>query len=165
MRRAGANFISGIYKRMKVIKKIGITTGAVVGGLIGGSVSFAGKLSGVKFIDELGENIVDSAIYTGGVAGNIVSGTTDAVRGRLTGDGELFRAGTGDLKAGGRQIVDNIADNVKTIAENGGEIVHGVREGDGRRIVRGAKTLAKIVAVSAVTVGAVRVKKQDSETP
>jgi hypothetical protein len=150
---------------MKIIKKIGVTTGAVVGGLIGGSVSFAGKLSGVKFIDELGESIVDSAIYTGSVAGNIVSGTTDAVRGKLEGDEELFRAGTGDLKTGGKQIVGNIADNVKTIAETGGEIAHGVKEMDGKRIARGAKTLAKIVAVGAITVGAVRVKKQDDEGP
>jgi hypothetical protein len=150
---------------MKIIKKIGVVTGAVVGGLIGGSVSFAGKLTGVKFIEELGESIVDSAIYTGGVAGNIVSGTTDAVRGKLTDDEEMFHAGTDDLKAGGKQIVDNITDNVKTIAETGGEIALGVKEMDGERIARGAKTLAKIVAVGAITVGAIRVKTRDDEKP
>jgi hypothetical protein len=150
---------------MKTIKKIGVAAGAVVGGVVGGSVSLAGKLSGVKFIDELGESIIDSAIYTGGVAGNIVSGTTDVIVGKLTDDEALFHDGTGDLKAGGKQIAGNIVDNVKTIAESGGEIAVGVKEMDGKRITRGAKTLAKVAAVSAVTVGAVRVKKSDDKTP
>jgi hypothetical protein len=149
---------------MKTLKKIGVAAGAVVGGVVGGSVSLAGKLSGVKFIDEIGESIIDSAIYTGGVAGNIVSGTTDAIVGKLTDDEALFRDGTGDLKAGGKQVVGNIVDNVKTIAENSGEIVRGVKEMDGKRIARGAKTLAKVAVVAAVTVGVVRVKKSDDET-
>ncbi|MDR1572704.1 MAG: hypothetical protein LBS24_00140 [Clostridiales Family XIII bacterium] len=149
---------------MKTIKKIGVAAGAVVGGVIGGSVSMVGKLSGVKFIDELGESIVDSAIYTGSIAGDIVGGTTDLAVGRLTNDAARVRAGAHDLKSGGKRIVDNLADNVKTIAENGGDVVLGIKDMDGKRVLRGAKTLAKVVVVSAVTVGAIRVKKSDAVT-
>jgi hypothetical protein len=88
------------------------------------------------------------------------------VRGGLTKDDELFRAGTDDLQAGGKQIVDNVVDNVKTIAGSGAEVARGVRDLDGKRVVRGAKTLAKVVAVGAITVGAIRVKtpKEDDES-
>jgi hypothetical protein len=123
-----------------------------------------GKLSGVKFVDELGESIVDSAIYTGGVAGNIVSGATDAVRGKIAGDEALVHSGANDLKTGGKQVVDNVVSNVKTIAESGGEIAAGVKDGDVKKIADGAKTLAKVAVVSAVTVGAVRVKRPEDGT-
>ena len=146
---------------MGLIKKIGITAGAVVGG----SGSFAGKLSGVKFIDELGESIVDSAIYTGSIAGTLVGGAADVVTGKLTKDETKACAGVRDLKNGGRRVVRNVVENVKTVAENGGEIVNGIRERDGKRALRGAKTLAKVVVVGAVTVGAIRVKKSDDDAP
>jgi hypothetical protein len=150
---------------MKTIKKIGVTAGAVIGGVIGGSVSMAGKLSGVKFVDELGESIVDSAICTGGIAGDIVGGAASVAMGKLKSDEAQARAGVLDLKSGGRQIVGNIAENVKTIAENGGDVVLGIKDMDGKRVLRGAKTLAKVVVVGAVTVGAIRVKKSDDGTP
>ena len=150
---------------MDTIKKIGVTAGAVVGGIIGGSVSLAGKLSGVKFIDELGESIVDSAICTGGIAGTLVGGAADVATGKLAGNEAKARAGVRDLKDGGRRVVLNVVENVKTVAENGGELVNGIREKDGKRVLRGAKTLAKVVIVSAVTVGAIRVKKSDDDTP
>ncbi|MDR2089720.1 MAG: hypothetical protein LBP73_10235 [Clostridiales Family XIII bacterium] len=149
---------------MKAIKKITVTAGAVVGGVVGGSVSLAGKLSGVKFIDEIGESIVDSAICTGGIAGDLVGGTADVLAGKITRDDARVRAGADDLKAGGRRVADNIADNVRTLADCGGEIAQGIGKRDGKRVLRGAKTLAKVVVVGAVTVGAIRVK-QEEETP
>ncbi|MDR2355018.1 MAG: hypothetical protein LBE16_02365 [Clostridiales Family XIII bacterium] len=150
---------------MKAIKKIGVTAGAIVGGVIGGSISFAGKLAGVKFVDEIGESIVDSAIYTGSIAGKLASGATDLAAGKLAGDEAQTRAGVRDLKDGGRQVVGNVVENVKTVAENGGELLNGIRERDGKRVLRGAKTLAKVVVVGAVTVGAIRVKKSDDSAP
>jgi hypothetical protein len=150
---------------MGMIKKIGVTAGALVGGVIGGSISFAGKLSGVKFVDELGESIVDSAIYTGHIAGTLVGGASDVVVGKLAKDETKVCAGVCDLKSGGRQLADSIVDNVKTVAENGGDIVSGIKERDGKRVLRGAKTLAKLVAVGALTVGAIRVKKSDDDAP
>ena len=59
---------------MDIIKKTAIIGGAVVGGLIGGAVSIAGHLAKNKFVDELGGNIVDSAILTGSIAGQIANG-------------------------------------------------------------------------------------------
>jgi hypothetical protein len=150
---------------MGAIKKIGIAAGALVGGVVGGSISFVGKLAGVKFIDEVGESIVDSAICTGGIAGKLADGAVCAGAGKLTGDEAKRRAGVRDLKDGGRQVAQNVVENVKTVAESGGELVNGIRKRDGKRVLRGAKTLAKVVVVGAVTVGAIRVKKSDDDAP
>ncbi|MDR2132979.1 MAG: hypothetical protein LBP30_06490 [Clostridiales Family XIII bacterium] len=150
--------------RVDAIKKTGVMAGAVVGGIIGGGVSLVGKLSGVKFLDEVGESIVDSAICTGGIAGDLVGGTADVLVGKITSDDERVRAGAGDLTSGGRKIAGNIVDNVKTLADCGGEIARGIGKRDGKRVLRGAKTLAKVIVVGAVTVGAIRVKKSEEET-
>lgn len=148
---------------MEKIKKAGIVTGAVVGGVIGGTVSVIGKLTNTEFIDELGESIVDSTLYTGEIAGNIVSGTSDVVTGKIKSDEERVEDGKSDLKNGGHQIVGNVVNNVKTIAHNSTDIVGGIKDKDPKRLAKGVKTLAKVVAVGAITVGAIKVKKSEDE--
>lgn len=68
---------------MNKIKKAGIITGAVVGGAIGGTLSVIGKVTKKKFLDELGESVVDSTILTGQIAGDIASGATNVISGKI----------------------------------------------------------------------------------
>ena len=46
-------------------------------------------------------------------------------------------------------------------AEKQSGILDGVKKRDGKKVVRASKTLAKIVAVGAITVGAIKVKEYD----
>ncbi len=57
--------------------------------------------------------------------------------------------------------MNNFVDNVKTVVDNSGEIIDGVKEKDNRKIIRGAKTLVKVVAIGAITVGAIKIKKEE----
>lgn len=145
------------------IKKTGIIAGAVVGGVIGGTLSVIGKVSKTKFIDDLGESIVDSTILTGGIAGNIASGTTHLMSGAIQKEAAKVEEGKQDLKEAGGQVVGNFVTNTKTVLNQSGEILDGVKKRDGKKVVRATKTLAKIVAVGAITVGAVKVKVEDTE--
>ncbi|MBE6032479.1 MAG: hypothetical protein IJO79_02375 [Firmicutes bacterium] len=147
------------------IKKIGIMGGAAVGGVIGGSVSMVGKLTKVKFLDELGSNIVDSTIETGKIAGDIASGLTHVAVGAVKKQPERIPQGKQDLKRGGGAILNNYVDNFRTIVDNSGELVMGIKTKDGRRVLNGAKTLGKIAAISMITVGAIKVdtEKEPSE--
>jgi len=52
---------------MDSIKKTGIIAGAVIGGVVGGSISLIGKLSKIKAVDDVGSSIVSSSILTGGL--------------------------------------------------------------------------------------------------
>jgi hypothetical protein len=148
---------------MEKLRKGIVLASAAAGGIVGGGISLLGKLTRLPLVDELGESIVDSALYTGRVAGNIASGATDIVAGGLSGNTEKLRAGAEDIKTGGVQIASGLVDNVKTVAEHSGDILLGVRDGDGKRVARGAKTLLKVIAVSAVTVGIVRVREPKYE--
>jgi len=142
------------------IKKAGIITGAVVGGAIGGTISFIGKMTNQKFIDELGESVVDSTILTGGIAGNIASGATNVISGKVQNSPLKVEEGKGELKSAGTQVVGNFVNNVQTVVDNSGEILEGVKKKDTMKILRGAKTLAKVAAVGAITVGAIKIKPE-----
>lgn len=156
-------FYKGCIK-VNNIKKAGILTGAVVGGVIGGTISLIGKVSHKKFIDDLGESIVDSTILTGGIAGDLASGTTHIVSGKIKKSPRKIEEGKGELKSAGGQVVNNFVNNVKTVVENSGDIIEGVKEKDKKKIVRGTKTLAKFAAVSAITVGTVKIKPEEDNT-
>ena len=146
---------------MNNIKKAGIITGAVVGGVIGGAISVIGKVTHKKFIDDLGESVVDSTILTGGIAGDIASGTTHVITGKIKKKKDKVEEGKEELVSAGTQVVQNFTNNVKTVVDNSGEIIAGVKERDTKKIVRGAKTLAKVAAVGAITVGAIKIKPEE----
>ena len=148
---------------MNNIKKAGIITGAVVGGVIGGTISVVGRMANQKFIDELGESIVDSTILTGGIAGEFASGATNVISGKIKKSGQKVDEGKDELKSAGAQVGQNIVTNVQTVVDNSGEILEGVKEKDRRKIIRGAKTLAKVAAVGAITVGTIKIKPEEKE--
>ena len=149
---------------MNKIKKAGIVTGAVVGGVIGGTISFIGKVSNQKFIDELGESVVDSTILTGGIAGDVASGATNVISGKIKKSDRKVKEGKEELISAGTQVVDNFVGNVKTVVNNSGDIIEGVKEKDRRKILGGAKTLAKVIAVGAITVGTIKIKQETENT-
>ncbi len=68
------------------------------------------------------------------------------------------------MKSAGRRIVGNYVNNARLIINNSGDIVKGAREKDIKKVLNGAKTLGKIVAVGAITVGAIKVDKPKDES-
>ena len=155
---------------MEKLKKAAILGGAIVGGAIGGSCSFIGKLSKVKFLDELGDAIIDSTLLTSTIAGEIASGTLETAAGALRKNKIQKSRGIRDLKSGGGRVFQNWKDNFYVLKDNSGEIVGGIKEKDGRRVLNGAKTLGKVAAIGFITVGAVEVgssakTKADNEKP
>lgn len=148
---------------MDKIKKAGIIAGATVGGVLGGTLSVIGKISNNKFIDSLGNSIIDSTIYTGSIAGELGSGAAEIVHGKISKKPYKVKAGVEDLKSGGGKVVGNVVNNVKLVAENGGEIVEGIKEMDKEKVVRGTKRLAKVAAVGVMTVGAIKIDDSDEK--
>ncbi len=146
---------------MNSIKKAGIVLGAVTGGVLGGTVTLIGKMTKVDFIEELGEGIVDSALLTGQLVGEAVSGTADIVSGGITKDGEKMAEGTSDLKHAAVKTVGNAVHNIKMLGTSGSEIATGLAAGDGQKAMEGLKNLGKMAAIGLITVGAIKVKKKE----
>ncbi len=150
-------------KSMNKIKKAGIITGATVGGVIGGTISLIGKMSGKKIVDEIGESIVDSTILTGKIAGDAASGTTKIISGTVRKKPQRIQSGKKDLKEAGKTVIGNIENNVRNVVEQGSEIVDGALKHDKQRVKKGVKKLVKMVAVGAVTVGAIQIKEEEEK--
>jgi len=150
---------------MKRIKEAGIAIGAVAGGIIGGAVSLAGKLSKVEVIEELGDGIVDSAILTGGLVGEALSGTADMVSGGIKKDAKRVAEGKREIKHAAKTTIGNAVHNIGMIGESGVEIAGGLARGDSEKALKGIKTLAKMAAIGLVTVGAVKISHKEEKTP
>lgn len=146
---------------MKKIKKISIIAGGTVGGTIGGTLSLVGKLSKSKLLDSLGESIIDSALYTGEIAGNFISGTADVAVGSVKKDEKKLESGRQDLKLGTKKIIDNYIESFKLIGGSGAEIANGVLRRDKVTIIKGGKRLFKILAIGALTVGAIKIDEDE----
>ena len=85
------------------------------------------------------------------------------VSGKIAKDNIKVRHGKDDVKAGCGKMVGNVVGNVKLVAENGGEIIKGARHMDKKRVVKGAKSLAKVVAVGMMTVGAIKISNDEED--
>lgn len=149
---------------MNSLKKAAIFMGALTGGVLGGSITLAGKMTKVDFLDELGEGIIDSALLTGEIIGEVISGTADIVAGGLTKDQEKIRCGGDELGHAGKQVVGNAVMNLRMMGENGGEIFRGIKNKDKARTLSAVKTLAKMATIGAVTFGAIQLKKNDGKS-
>lgn len=146
---------------MKSLKKAGIIGGAVVGCVIGGTISVIGKVSNKKFVDQLGSSIVDSTIMTGDIVGTVASGATEVISGVVKKDIPQKTKGKKELKKAGGKVVDNFVDNFKTVADSGEEIFNGVKKRDHKKVVKSVKRLAKVIIIGAITVGAIKLNDDD----
>ncbi|HZK72053.1 MAG TPA: hypothetical protein VFD03_11160 [Clostridia bacterium] len=148
---------------MDKIKKTGILTGAIVGGVIGGTLSVIGKVSKIKIIDDIGESVIDSTILTGTMAGNLASGATDLVTGKIQNNENLANEGVSDIKETGHKVVNNFVGNFKLVTKSGGEILTGVKHRNLHKITGGVKSLVKVVSVGVLTVGAIKIKEDEKK--
>ena len=148
---------------MNGIKKGFITASAIAGGALGGLVRAGGQILRAPMIEELGNAVLDSAVLTGTIAGQLVSGAADWTVGIFSGEEEKKEQGTYDLKEGTGKIIGNVKENLQRTVKNGKVIADGVRTQDKEKVIRGAKTIVKMAAVGAITVGAVKVPENDEE--
>ena len=115
----------------------------------------------------MGEDIVDSTILTASITGNALSGTAHLAAGAAKRDPQHLSSAKEDFADVGRGLLKNFKTNMHLILDNSGEILLGIKDRDGRRILNGAKTLGKIIAISTITVGAVQINTDndsDAET-
>jgi hypothetical protein len=139
------------------IKKAGIIAFAITGGVFGGGVTLAGKITKNSFVENLGEDIVDSAIYTGELLGEAVGGVNELVAGKINNDATRKKDGIDSLKDFAKNSIHNVATNLTLLAENSEEVVVSLIENDKKKALAAAKTLGKIIFIGTLTVGAIKI--------
>lgn len=145
---------------MKKIKQATVILGGTLGGIVGGTLSFTGKLAKIDFLDSLGKSVVESALYTGEITGDFVSGVGEIAIGKIKKDKRRIAIGKKDLKNGTGKITRNYISNFKLIGGCGAEIFCGALSKDKVRVIKGGKKMLKIIAVGAMTVGAIKLDEQ-----
>ena len=142
------------------IKKYGILTFALTNGVLGGLVSLTGKMFNNKFLDSLGEDIVDSSIFTGELVGDAIGGVNDVIAGKIKEDPERLADGAKILKGFAKDSVRNIASNLVLIADTGEEAVVSLIDKENQKAYRAIKTLGKVLIIGTLTGGAIKVDRE-----
>ncbi|MEI8215884.1 MAG: hypothetical protein WCF96_02185 [Eubacteriales bacterium] len=139
------------------IKKAGIIAFAMTGGVLGSGVSLIGKMTKNKFIDNLGNDMVDSAIFTGELVGEALGGANDLITGKIKRNPEREQEGVESLKVFAKDSIHNISSNLVLVAEKSEEAVVSLLDNDREKAVAAAKTLAEVVFIGALTFGAIKI--------
>lgn len=119
---------------MGFFKGLGELVGTVTGGVIGGAVQLVGEIVESDYIKDIGGAV--------GVAEGII---TNSQSKRDMGFEEVGDAIITTAQRTGRGLF--------FIAENAARTLDGVVEGDGKKVIDGAKELGKVVAVATLAVG------------
>lgn len=139
------------------IRKAGIIAFAVIGGTMGGGVSLTGKMLKNKYIEHLGEDMIDSALFTGELVGEAFGGVNDIITGKINNDKERTNDGIESLKGFTKDSIHNVATNLSLIGEKSEEAIVSLIDNDKSKALEAAKTLGEILLIGTLTMGAIKV--------
>jgi hypothetical protein len=141
------------------IRKAGIIAFAVIGGTMGGGVSLTGKMFKNKYIEHLGEDMIDSALFTGELVGEAFGGVNDIIAGKIKNDKERTNDGIESLKEFTKDSIHNVATNLSLIGEKSEEAIVSLIENDKSKALEAAKTLGEILFIGTLTMGAIKINQ------
>lgn len=137
---------------MGFLKGLGSVGGKVTGTVLGAPFKTAGFITRSKTLSEIGKGITDATHNTGKIVGEAASGVTDILIGTATLDGEKVREGAENLGNAGMKTGKGIASGAKNTIINGKDVVDGVVELDGKKVLSASGKLAKTAVIAAVAV-------------
>lgn len=133
----------------------GQALGQATGVVLGEPIKFIGRLAQHDFIEEIGDGVQRASQVTGDTIGRLTSGTVDTASGFLFNDKEKKEQGTKDLFIVMEQTATGLEQAVVHTAQNGKNIIQGVREGDPEKLEKGTKGIVKTVIIGGIAVGLV----------
>lgn len=139
------------------IRKAGIIAFAVIGGTFGGGVSLTGKMFKNKYIENLGEDMIDSALFTGELVGEALGGVNDIIAGKIKKDNLRTNDGKESLKGFAKDSIHNVATNLSLIGEKSEEAIVSLIDNDKSKALEAAKTLGEVLIIGTLTMGAIKI--------
>jgi hypothetical protein len=138
---------------MGFLKGLGSFAGQVVGGVIGGSIEIVGEITNSNFIKDVGKGVHKTTAKTGELLGSLASGTFDAVGGMVTGDKAQSNKGFEEVFDTVGTTAKGIGNGLIHVAGKGIDTIGAIIDGDKDRAITLGKDLAKIAAVSILSIG------------
>ncbi|NRF94564.1 hypothetical protein HQN89_27045 [Paenibacillus frigoriresistens] len=140
---------------MGFLKELGSFIGDVAGTVVGGTVKAVGEITGVEFLEEIGDGVKKASSIAGETLGKVASGAWDVGAGIITQDEQQLEEGFSDIGSAVSSTAKGIGNTIVNVAENGGKVIEGIFTGDGEEFMQGAKGLIKTAAISTLAIGVV----------
>ena len=138
---------------MGFLKSLGKAAGSLAGLAVGAPIALAGEIVKSDFLKEVGEGVYNASERTGTVLGSIAEGSAEAIYGTVTSDKSMQMQGLDKVVDSGTTYVSSTAKGIAHVTGKGFQTVGAILDGDTDTAMRTGKELAKVVAVSALTVG------------
>lgn len=138
---------------MGFLKKLGSFAGEIVGGVIGGGVEAVGTAVDSNFLKEVGQGVYTATVKSAETVGSLADGVVTTAYGVATDDDEKIKEGFGEVGSVIKTTANGVKQTIKHTVNNTAQVVNGVRNNDLEAAGRGARELAKTIAISSLAIG------------
>ena len=137
------------------LRGVGKYTGKAAGFVIGGAVNVVGDITGVKFLNEVGDGVKSASEFAGDTLGQAADGAWNTASGLIQNDEIKRDQGLNDMGNSISRTAKGVYQTAKHTYGNGKDVYHGLKMDDEALIKNGIKGIAKTVAIGALAVGAI----------
>ncbi|GAQ19280.1 hypothetical protein OPHB3_3242 [Oceanobacillus picturae] len=140
---------------MGFFRVAGKGAGSLFGTVVGGSIKFAGDLTGSKFIEEVGDGVKSASKFAGDSVGQAADGVWNTASGMIQKDDDKINRGVDDLGSSVGRTAKGIGTTIKNTAEQSYNAYDGFKSGDTQRAKESLKGIGKTAAIGMLAVGVV----------
>ncbi|MBE9236871.1 hypothetical protein IQ227_12765 [Anabaena aphanizomenioides LEGE 00250] len=138
---------------MGFLKTFGNIAGKIIGSTVGGGIEVVGNYLDSNFIKEVGQGVYQSTVASTETLATLADGVVTAVHGVATDDEQKIASGFSDVENAVKSTAIGVGRTLGYTATSVGEVFNGLANNDLEMAGRGAKKVAKVIAVGTLAVG------------
>ena len=140
---------------MGFLRGVGKYSGKAAGFVIGGAVNVVGDITGIKFLNEVGDGVKSASEFAGDTLGQAADGAWNTASGFIQNDEDKKNRGLSDMGDSVSRTAKGVYQTAKHTYGNGKDVYTGFKMNDDALIKNGISGIAKTVAIGALAVGAI----------
>lgn len=140
---------------MSFFKQIGKDLMGEAGNLLGGGLKKVGEVTGSKFVSEVGDGVHQSMEYTGSLIGGLADGAVSVGSGIINQDGQKIDKGLGVIGENAGDFGKKALKSAQVVVEQSVTTAGALMDGDFQTAKQSGAVLAKVAAISVVSIGVV----------
>ncbi|MGB3259855.1 hypothetical protein [Paenisporosarcina sp.] len=140
---------------MGFLRGVGKYSGKAAGFVIGGAVNVVGDVTGIKFLNEVGDGVKSASEFAGDTLGQAADGVWNTASGFIQNDENKKEQGLSDMGDSVSRTAKGVYQTAKHTYGNGKDVYTGFKTDDDTLIKSGLSGIVKTVAIGALAVGAI----------
>lgn len=138
---------------MGFLKSLGSVVGKAVGTTVGGGIEAVGTAVDSNFVKEVGQGVYNSTVVSTETLGSLADGVIMTIHGIAIEDEKKIKEGYSEANNAVKTTVIGVGRTITYAANGVDEVYNGLANNDLGMAEQGVRKVAKIVAISALTVG------------